>query len=39
MVELHRQCLVLLPHDFTTRTMLDEWFRSCASEPVVGRSR
>ncbi len=35
MVELHRQSLVLLPRDFTTRTMLDECFRSCGAEPVV----
>jgi LysR family transcriptional regulator, cyn operon transcriptional activator len=35
MVELHRQSLVLLPHDFTTRTMLDECFRSCGAEPVI----
>lgn len=35
MVELHRQSLVMLPHEFTTRSMLDEWFRSCGAEPVV----
>jgi LysR family cyn operon transcriptional activator len=35
MVELHRQSLVLLPRSFTTRTMLDECFRSCGIEPVV----
>lgn len=35
MVELHRQHLVLLPSEFTTRTMLDECFRSCGAEPVV----
>jgi LysR family cyn operon transcriptional activator len=35
MVELHRQSMVLLPRDFTTRTMLDECFRSCGAEPVV----
>ncbi|HUR88174.1 MAG TPA: LysR substrate-binding domain-containing protein [Ramlibacter sp.] len=35
MVELHRQNLVLLPHSFTTRTLLDECFRSCGAEPVV----
>ncbi|MES3004122.1 MAG: LysR substrate-binding domain-containing protein [Pseudomonadota bacterium] len=35
MVELHRQSLVLLPRTFTTRTMLDECFRSCGIEPVI----
>jgi LysR family transcriptional regulator, cyn operon transcriptional activator len=35
MVELHRHSLVLLPHDFTTRAMLDECFRSCGAEPVI----
>lgn len=35
MVELHRLSLVLLPGNFTTRTMLDECFRSCGAEPVV----
>ena len=35
MVELHRQNLVLLPHSFATRALLDECFRSCGAEPVV----
>jgi LysR family cyn operon transcriptional activator len=35
MVELHRQSMVMLPGDFTTRTLLDECFRSCGAEPVV----
>jgi LysR family cyn operon transcriptional activator len=35
MVELHRQAFVLLPRTFTTRTMIDECFRSCGAEPVV----
>ncbi|WBY03282.1 LysR substrate-binding domain-containing protein [Ramlibacter tataouinensis] len=35
MVELHRQRLVLLPRDFTTRTMLEECFRASGAEPVV----
>ena len=35
MVELHRQNLVLLPHSFATRTLLDECFRSCGAEPIV----
>jgi len=34
-VELHRQQLVLLPREFSTRTMLDECFRACGAEPVV----
>jgi LysR family transcriptional regulator, cyn operon transcriptional activator len=35
MVELHRQNLVLLPHAFATRTMLEECFRAAGAEPVV----
>jgi LysR family cyn operon transcriptional activator len=35
MVELHRQRLVMLPREFTTRLMLDECFRSCGAEPLV----
>src|SRR6185369_14642257 len=35
MVELHRQCMVLLPRVFATRTMLDDCFKSCGAEPVV----
>ncbi|MDM0114664.1 LysR substrate-binding domain-containing protein [Variovorax sp. J22R133] len=35
MVELHRQSLVLLSSNFSTRTMLDECFRACGAEPVV----
>lgn len=35
MVELHQQRLVLLPRMFTTRVLLDEYFRSCGAEPVV----
>lgn len=35
MVELDRQRLVLLPHAFATRVMLDECFRSAGAEPVV----
>ncbi len=35
MVELHRLSLVLLPGSFTTRTMLEDCFRSCGVEPVV----
>ena len=34
-VELHRQQLVLLPPEFSTRTMLDECFHACGAEPVV----
>lgn len=34
-VELHRQQLVLLPHEFSTRHMLDECFRACSAEPMV----
>jgi len=36
MVELHRQSLVMLPREFATRIMLEECFRSCGAEPVVG---
>ncbi len=36
MVELHRQRLVLLPREFTTRLLLDECFRECGAEPIVG---
>ena len=35
MVELHRQSLILLPHAFTTRSLLEGCFRSCGAEPVV----
>jgi LysR family cyn operon transcriptional activator len=35
MVELHRQNLVMLPHSFATRDLLDECFKSCGAEPVV----
>ncbi len=35
LVELHRQKLVLLPHEFATRTMLDECFSACGAEPQV----
>jgi LysR family transcriptional regulator, cyn operon transcriptional activator len=35
MAELHRQSLVLLPHAFTTRGMLDHCFRTSGAEPVV----
>jgi LysR family transcriptional regulator, cyn operon transcriptional activator len=35
MVELHRQRMVLLPHDFATRAMLDDCFKACGAEPVV----
>jgi LysR family transcriptional regulator, cyn operon transcriptional activator len=35
MVELHRQRLVLLPHAFATRAMLDDCFKACGAEPVV----
>ena len=35
MVELHRQELVLLSPNFSTRTMLDECFRACGAEPAV----
>ncbi|MGQ9366425.1 LysR substrate-binding domain-containing protein [Azospirillum sp. ST 5-10] len=34
-VELHRQNLVLLPREFTTRRMLDGCFQSAGAEPVV----
>jgi LysR family transcriptional regulator, cyn operon transcriptional activator len=27
--------MVLLPHDFATRTMLDDCFKACGAEPVV----
>jgi LysR family cyn operon transcriptional activator len=35
MVELHRQRLVLLPREFATRLMLDEYFCAAGAEPVV----
>lgn len=35
MAELHRQSLVLLPHAFTTRGMLEHCFRTSGAEPVV----
>jgi LysR family transcriptional regulator, cyn operon transcriptional activator len=35
MVELHRQELVLMGSNFSTRTMLDECFRAAGAEPVV----
>lgn len=35
MVELHRQNLVLLPHAFTTRAMLEHCFTTSGAEPVV----
>lgn len=35
MVELHRQNLVLLPREFTTRRMLDGCFQSAGAEPVI----
>ncbi|MEJ6022494.1 LysR substrate-binding domain-containing protein [Ramlibacter sp. PS4R-6] len=35
MVELHRQAMVMLPHSFATRDLLDECFKSCGAEPVV----
>jgi LysR family cyn operon transcriptional activator len=35
MVELDRNRLVLLPHSFATRVMLDECFRTAGAEPVV----
>jgi LysR family cyn operon transcriptional activator len=35
MAELHRQGLVLLPHSFTTRAMLEQCFRVSGAEPVV----
>jgi LysR family cyn operon transcriptional activator len=34
-VELHRQRLVLLPHAFATRGMLEECFLAAGAEPVV----
>jgi LysR family cyn operon transcriptional activator len=34
-VELHRQQLVLLPREFSTRHMLDECFRASSAEPAV----
>lgn len=34
-VELHRQQLVLLPREFSTRLMLDECFLACGAEPMV----
>jgi LysR family cyn operon transcriptional activator len=35
MIELDRQRLVLLPHAFATRVMLDDCFRSAGAEPIV----
>lgn len=35
MVELHLQKVVLLPKTFTTRTVLDECFRTANAEPIV----
>lgn len=35
MVELDRKRLVLLPHTFATRVMLDECFRTAGAEPIV----
>ena len=35
MAELHRQSIVMLPHAFTTRAMLDHCFRTSGAEPVV----
>lgn len=35
LVELHRQQMVLLPQQFSTRSMLDECFRACGAEPMV----
>jgi LysR family cyn operon transcriptional activator len=35
MVELHQQRLVLLPHYFATRALLDECFLASGAEPVV----
>ncbi len=35
MFELHRQPMVLLTADFSTRVMLDEWFASVNASPAV----
>lgn len=35
MVELHRQALVLLTREFTTRTMLEEFFAACGAQPQI----
>jgi len=35
MVELHKQPLVLLSSQYTTRRLLDEYFASCGAEPLV----
>lgn len=35
MVELHRQALVLLTREFTTRALLEECFVACGAEPRV----
>ncbi|MCW5297721.1 LysR family transcriptional regulator [Herbaspirillum lusitanum] len=35
MAELHRQKLVLLPHTFVTRAILEECFRTANAEPIV----
>jgi LysR family transcriptional regulator, cyn operon transcriptional activator len=35
MVDLHHQPMVLLPREFATRVLLDEYFRSCGAEPLV----
>ena len=35
MVELHKQPLVLLSSQFTTRRLLDECFASCGAQPLV----
>lgn len=35
MIDLHRQNLVMLPREFTTRGMLESCFQSVGAEPVV----
>jgi LysR family transcriptional regulator, cyn operon transcriptional activator len=35
MVELHRQRIVLLSREFSTRALLDSFFRSVGAEPIV----
>jgi LysR family cyn operon transcriptional activator len=35
MVELHQQKLVLLPVNFSTRELLDNYFRACGAEPSI----
>jgi LysR family cyn operon transcriptional activator len=35
MAELHHQPVALLTPEFTTRRLLDEWFRACGAEPAV----